>query len=98
MATGDDRGFREKANEFVIRRVVNTKERLRKLLKPGSLILLGVVTLTGTGAILKEAGVPSASFWEWRSPASAALAIVAAFSYVGYCLVVIGTRARSRAL
>lgn len=44
------------------------------------------------GAVLKEAGVPSSEFWRPKGPAGIALAIVAALSYLGYLLVVIGYR------
>ncbi|MGH3072115.1 MAG: hypothetical protein ACRDNB_07580 [Gaiellaceae bacterium] len=87
-----ERSIRERTNEFLIRRVVNTKARLARLLRPGSLWVLGLVTLTGVGAVLKETDVPRASFWKPDAPAGIAFAVVAALSYVGYCLVVIGYR------
>lgn len=92
MTGGDDRQLHERLNEFLIRSVVNTKARLSRLLKPGSVVVLVVVTATGVGVALKEADVPSASFWKATEPAGLALAILAALSYVGYCLVVIGYR------
>jgi hypothetical protein len=88
----DDRPIRERTNEFLIRRAVNTKARLASLLRPGSLWVLGFVTLTGVGAVLKEVDIPRASFWKPSAPAGIAFAIVAALSYVGYCLVVVGYR------
>jgi hypothetical protein len=92
VTADNDRPLGERLNEFLIRKVVRTTDRLGHLLKPGSVILLFVVTLTGTGAVLKEVDVPSAAFWKPSAPAGIALAIVAGASYVGYFLVVIGYR------
>jgi hypothetical protein len=90
--SGRGSGARERVNEFLIRRVVNAKARLTRLLKPGSVVVLVAVTLTGAGAVLKEVDVPSESFWKAKQPAGIALAVVAALSYLGYCLVVVGYR------
>lgn len=90
MATSDDRRFGEKADEFLIRRVVNMKERLGRFLKPGSALVFGLVTLTGAGAVLREASIPNAGYWKSGSPASYILAVLAALTYIGYCLVVLG--------
>jgi hypothetical protein len=87
---GDDRRLRERANEFLIRRVVNTKERAGRLLKPGSVAVLIIVTITGIGVVLREAGLPKASWWNSESIPTYILAVLAALTYVGYCLVVIG--------
>ena len=76
----------------MIRRVVNTKAGLGRLLKPGSVVALVAVTLTGIGAVLKEVDVPSASFWKSKELPGIALAAVAAISYLCYCLVILGYR------
>jgi hypothetical protein len=49
-----------------------------------------LVTLTGSGLVLKEADVPNEEFWEATAPATITWAVIAALSYVGYCVVVIG--------
>lgn len=87
---GDDRRFGERANEFLIRRVVNTKQRASRLLKPGSFLVLLIVTITGVGVVLREAGLPQASWWDSGSVPTYILAVLAALTYLGYCLVVIG--------
>ena len=92
MARRDDRTPSERFGEFLIRRIVNTKARAGRLLRPGSLVALVAVTLTGAGAVLKQMEVPRASVWEAGSPLGIALAIVAALSYLAYCFVVVGYR------
>ena len=90
MTGGDDREIHERVHELLIRRVVNTKARLVRLLRPGSLVVLGLVTVTGIGAVLKEMDVPRASFWKPDAFPGIAFAVVAGLSYLGYCFVVVG--------
>jgi hypothetical protein len=92
MTRVDERTHGERINEFLIRRVVNLKARAAQLLRPGSLVVLLLVTLAGVGTVLKETGIPKASFWKPDAPAGIAFAIVAALAYLGYCFVVLGYR------
>jgi hypothetical protein len=88
----DERRFSERANESLVRLVVRLKEWWRRFLRPGSLIVLGLVTLTGVGVVMREVAVPSESFWATRSFAGVTLAIVAALTYIGNLFVVVGYR------
>jgi hypothetical protein len=87
-----ERTAREVVSEFAIKRIVNTKERAGRLMRPGSVVVLFLVTVTGAAAVLKEAEVPDAEFWKGHSPAAVVLAVIAALSYLAYCFVVIGFR------
>jgi hypothetical protein len=88
----DDRPLQERVGEALVRTVASARAWLARLLKPGSVVVLLVVTATGVGVVLREADLPDPGYWRSRGPAAIVLAIVAACSYIGYCLVVLGYR------
>lgn len=90
MTRGNDRTVGERVNEFLIRRIANTKAHINSVMQPGSMVVLILVTVTGVCAVLKELEIPRKSFWGSRQPATIALGVIAALSYLGYCGVVIG--------
>jgi hypothetical protein len=88
----EERSRRERLDEWLVRQAARTRATLRRLLLPGSLVVLVVVTVAGVGVGLRQAGVPRESIWNTGEPAAIALAVVSALAYVGYVLVVIGYR------
>jgi hypothetical protein len=71
---------------------VSVGSGLSSLLRPGSLVILFAVALTGVGLGFKEAEFPKSSIWEPGEPALVALVILGAISYLGSALVIVGYR------
>jgi hypothetical protein len=90
MTRVDDRHVTDRIGEFLIRGIVNTKALVSRLMRPGSVVAFVLVTVTGAAAALKEAGLPNDGYWRAHGPATYALGVLAALSYIAYCFVVLG--------
>lgn len=86
------RSTKDWIDEHRLRLAVSVGSGLSSLLRPGSLVILFAVALTGVGLGFKEAEFPKSSIWEPGEPALIALVILGAISYLGSALVIIGYR------
>lgn len=75
-----------------MRVAVTVRSSLARLLRPGSLVVLVIVTIPGIGGLLRELSVPTESVWKPGKPLALTLAGVGALAYLGYMLVVVGYR------
>jgi hypothetical protein len=85
-----DQPWRERLDERLVRLAVKVNSVLRKLLRPGALVIGIAVSLFGTGALMKQSDFPNRGIW---NPGSAALTVLIAcgvVAYIGYVLVVWG--------
>jgi hypothetical protein len=88
---------REGLDEALVRVAVRVNAWLSTLLRPGSFAIFVVASLSGVGAVMKQADLPSKNIWDAGSPALIALVILGAITYLGYVLVVWGYRCTLKA-
>jgi hypothetical protein len=80
----------EKISMAGIRARIWLMKRIRRLLRPGSIVVGTIAAAYGVGALLKEEGLPSKEAWMGQHPLGVLLAVVGVLAIVGTLLVFVG--------